>query len=310
MTSTRHQRGQAMVISLLFLTVLLAMSAAVLDVGAWYRAHRQTQATADATALAGAQNLPNDPSGARSLALDYAGRNGGGVQDGDIQVSGTTNPNDTIAVTARRTVPGFFTKLFGLDSVTARSKAKAQVGGMNSAKWAAPIGVDYRHDRLHCTASLECNPDFDQPTVIDFEKTGPGAFRLININGSYGGTGPSDLGDWIRTGLDAYMPKDKWYYSDPGMKPNSSHVKSALDERIGVGKEILLPVYTDFRAQGAGFEYYVVAWVGYRVTGWDINGSNNAKIYGSFTRIIWEGIQGEDGGDDDGLGARSVELVE
>jgi hypothetical protein len=310
MTSSRHQRGQAMVISLLFLTVLLAMSAAVLDVGAWYRAHRQTQATADATALAGAQELPDDPSAAHSLALDYAGRNGGGVQNGDIELSGTNFPNDTIQVTARRTVPGFFTKLFGLDSVTARSKAKARVGGMESAKWAAPIGVDYTHQDLHCTPSLQCNPDFGKATEIDFFKVGPGAFRLINIDGSHGGTGPSTLAEWIRTGLDAYMPKDNWYYSDPGMKPNSSHVKDALDERIGIGKEILIPIYTQTRAQGAGFDYYVVAWVGYEVTGWDIRGSNIAKIQGKFTRIIWEGIQSEHGGSDDGLGARSVELVE
>lgn len=309
MTSSRHQRGQAMVISLLFLTVLLAMSAAVLDVGAWYRAHRQTQATADATALAGAQNLPSDVAGAHSLALDYAGRNGGGVQEGDIEISGTNNPNDTIAVTARRTVPGFFTRLFGIDSVTARQKAKARVGGMDSAKWAAPIGVDYRHDDLHCTPTLECNPDFNQPTEIDFYKVGPGAFRLINIDGSHGGTGPPILGEWIRTGLDAWMPKDKWYYSDPGMKPNSSHVKDALDERIGVGKEILIPIYSDVRGSGAGFDYYVVAWVGYQISGWDIRGTNVATIQGSFTRIIWEGIQSEHGGDD-GLGARTVQLVE
>jgi Putative Flp pilus-assembly TadE/G-like len=309
MTSSRHQRGQAMVISLLFLTVLLAMSAAVLDVGAWYRAHRQTQATADATALAGAQKLPSDPGGAQTLALDYAGRNGGGVLGGDIEISTTNNANDTIAVTARKTVPGFFTKLFGLDSVTARQKAKARVGGMDSAKWAAPIGVDYLHDDLNCTPSLQCSPAFDQPTQIDFFKVGPGAFRLINIDGSHGGTGPPELGDWIRTGLDKFMPNNRWYYSDPGMKPNSSHVKSALDDRIGVGKELLLPIYTQTRGSGSGFEYYVVAWVGYQITSWDIRGSNRAVIDGMFTRIIWEGIQSEHGSDD-GLGAKSVQLVE
>ena len=58
---TRHKQssGQAYVITILFLAVLLAMAAAVLDIGSWYRADRSLQATVDAAALAGAQALPD-----------------------------------------------------------------------------------------------------------------------------------------------------------------------------------------------------------------------------------------------------------
>lgn len=307
-----NQRGQAMVFTLVFMIVLLGMAAAVLDVGAWYRAHRQTQATADASALAGAQDLPDSTAAASSSALDYAGRNGGGVASGDIEFSSSVAGTDTIKVTARKPSPGVFTKLFGIDSVTARASAKARVGAMAEAKWAAPIGVDYRHEMLGCEGpppEFECAPTFDKPTQIDFEKIGPGAFRLINIDGSRGGTSPNIIGEWIETGLDAYMPRNEWYYSDPGMKPDSSHVKNALDSRIGVGKEILIPIYTDTRAQGAGFDYYVVGWVGFLVTGWDIRGSKNATIRGQFTQIIWDGIQSEDASEED-FGARSVHLIE
>ncbi|HYZ18966.1 MAG TPA: pilus assembly protein TadG-related protein [Gaiellaceae bacterium] len=305
----KNQRGQAMVLTLVFMIVLLGMAAAVLDVGAWYRAHRGTQATADASALAGAQDLPDFPSSARTAALDYAGRNGGGVQSQDVEFESGVVANDTIKVTARKSAAGVFTRLFGIDSVTARSTAKARAGAMGDAKWAAPIGIDYRHQYLRCNAQLQCNPRFDEATEIDFTKVGPGAFRLINIDGSYGGTSSDDIGEWISHGLDAYMPRNKWYYSDPGMKPNSSHVTRALDERIGVGKEILLPIYTQTRAQGAGFEYYVVGWVGFRVSGYEINGAQNARIQGQFTRVIWDGIQSEDGNEED-FGARSVHLVE
>jgi hypothetical protein len=304
-----NQRGQAMVFTLVFMIVLLGMAAAVLDVGAWYRAHRQTQATADASALAGAQELPDSTAAASSSALDYAGRNGGGVASGDIEFSSSLSGVDTIKVTARKQSPGVFTKLFGIDSVTARASAKARVGAMGSAKWAAPIGVDYRHEYLRCTPALDCDPRFNEPTEIDFEKIGPGAFRLINIDSSRGGTSSNTVGDWIRTGLDAYMPRNEWYYSDPGMKPDSSHVKTALDERIGEGKEILIPIYTDTRAQGAGFDYYVVGWVGFRIISWDIRGSKQGKIRGEFTQIIWDGIQSEDGSEED-FGARSVQLIE
>jgi hypothetical protein len=307
-----NERGQSMVITLVFVTVLIAIAGAVIDVGAWYRAHRTMQATADASALAGAQELPLSPGTAVSQALDYADRNQGGVEASDVEITSVKTPNDTIKVTATTNAPGVFTRLMGIDSVTARAGAKARVGGLGSAKWAAPIGVDYLHADLHCdpnSSPLTCNPEFNVPTEITFDKSGPGAFRLLNIDGSYGGTGPQDIAEWIRTGLDGYMPVEQWYYSDPGIKPNSSHVKEALEDRIGPGKEILIPIYTETRAQGAGFEYYVVGWVGWVTTSFKIKGTKDVSVFGSFTQIIWEGIQSESG-TDDGLGVRAVSLIE
>jgi hypothetical protein len=311
MKRLKNECGQSMVLTLVFVTVLIAIAGAVIDVGSWYQTHREMQATADASALAGAQELPLSPGTALTQALDYADRNQGGVKSSDVEITGTKTPNDTIKVTARTPAPGVFTRLMGLDSVTARATAKARVGGMQSAKWAAPIGVDYLHDDLNCSKGppLTCAPDFNKATEITFDKSGPGAFRLLNIDSSYGGTGPQDIGEWIRNGLDGYMPNNQWYYSDPGIKPNSSHVRDALQERIGVGKEILIPIYTETRAQGAGFEYFVVGWVGWTTTSFKIRGVNDVSIFGSFTQIIWEGIQSESG-TDDGLGARAVSLIE
>ena len=55
----RSTQGQATVLTVVFLVVLLGMAALVLDVGSWYRAKRAAQSTADAAALAGAQALPD-----------------------------------------------------------------------------------------------------------------------------------------------------------------------------------------------------------------------------------------------------------
>jgi hypothetical protein len=309
MTRFDNQRGQSMVLTLVFVIALMAMATAVLDVGSWYRTHRHTQATADAAALAAAQELPDFPADAVTVAVDYADRNEGGVTANDVEFSSAVVANDTVRVTARKNAPGFLSRLFGIDSLTARASAAARVGALGSARWAAPVGVDFRHDMLRCTPALECDPRFDEPTAIDFDRVGPGAFRLLNIDGSHGGTGPPQIGEWIKTGLDAYMPRNEWYYSDPGIKPNSSHIKGALESRLGDNKEILIPIYSETKAQGAGFEYFVVGWVGWVVTGFDIRGVNEATINGHFTRVIWDGIQGESGADD-GLGARSVQLIE
>jgi hypothetical protein len=306
------ERGQSLVLSLLFLTVLVGMAAITVDVGSWYRAHRKLQANADAAALAGAQELPKDTAAARATALAYAETNDGGLKSEDVKFRTTVVPNDTIEVVTDRPAPGFFAQLFGRGLVDVRAKAAARTGTPSKARWAAPIGVDERHPKLQCG---EACWNSGHPTVLDFDKVGPGAFRLLNIDSSHGGTGPGDLGEWIRNGLDAWMPKDEWYYSDPGIKPNSSHIKDALEARDET--EILIPVYSDTRAQGAGFEYYVVGWAVFHVTGFQIHGSQDSRVYGWFENMIWEGILSESSGDDDddeggdeNFGARSVQLIE
>jgi hypothetical protein len=302
MTRVTNDRGQALVLMILFLGVLMALSAAVLDVGAWYRADRKLQATADASALAGAHGLPDSQAEAMGLALEYGNKNDGGVASGGVTFSTTITPSDTISVHAQKPVPGFFSRVFGINSVNVGANAKARTGAMNAAKWAAPVAVDELHEKLQCKPT----PCFNEPTTLDFEKVGPGAFRLINIDQSHGGTGPQTVGDWIENGLDSFMPLG-WYYSDSGIKPNSSNVTSAFDARIG--DVLLFPIYRATRAQGSNFEYQVVGWAGFHLTGYEIQGSKNSRLYGWFTEIIWEGIQSESSSDPD-FGARAISLVE
>ena len=300
---SRSERGQSLVIVLIFMTALIGMAAAVIDVGSWYRTDRKLQANADAAALAGAQELPESKAAAELAALTWADKNDGGVEAKNVRFRSTVVPNDTIEVTAERPAPGFFAKLFGFDSVEVRAKAAARAGVMNRGRWAAPVAIDWRHEKLQCKPE----PCWGDATELDFEKVGPGAFRLMNIDGSYGGTGPTDIGKWIRGGLDAWMDNNRWYYSDPGMKPNSSHIKGALTFRDET--ELLFPVYNAVRAQGAGFEYYVIGWAVFHVTGWDIRGVNDGKIYGYFVDMVWTGVGSTSSGSPH-FGARTVELIE
>ena len=302
MRRLRAERGQSTVMVVLFMTVILGMAAAVVDVGSWYRADRAVQQAADAAALAGAQALPQSTSQASSLALSYSDRNGGGVLGGDISFSTTERTNDTIAVRARRPAPGFFVRLFGIDSVTVDATAKARAGVLGAARWAAPFGVDERHQFI---SGAGC-PCFGRATDLSLQRVGPGAFRVINIDGSFGGTGPSIIADWIRNGYSGYMPID-WYFSDPGARFNSSQITNALTARLN--SVMLLPVYRETIRQGANFEYHVVGFVGFRLTNYTISGSNDVYLYGDFESITWDGIMSEDGSDPD-YGAHVVELID
>ena len=56
---------------------------------------------------------------------------------------------------------------------------------------------------------------------------------------------------------------------------------------------MLFPVYSDTRRSGANFEYEVIGWIGFVITSFDARG-NSGKLYGHFTRVVWEGLIAED----------------
>jgi len=282
------------------------MAALVLDIGSWYRADRATQSTADAAALAGAQALPYDPANARSLALQYAGKNGGGLSSSNIQVLNGDGPNDTVKVHVSRAATGVFTKLFGVNSVTVGSNATARASLMRSAQFVAPIGVNLKHPKLKGTNSCPCFGS-GNPTTLPLGKNGaPGSFDLLNIDGSKGGTGGQTIADWILHGFSGYLPIGS-YLSDPGAKWNDAPIGSALQQRMNT--DLLFPVYDTLTGQGSNAVYHVVGWVGFHLTGFTAQG-NSGTISGWFTQVVWDGIESTSNDGVPDLGVRVIKLVD
>ena len=153
------ERGQSMVLTVIFMVVLLGFAALVVDVGGWYRTHRQMQSTADAAALAGAAKLVDGTGSASATALDFGNRNGGGVAAADISFPATYSPGDTIDVTARKPEAGVFAKLFGLMSVDVRGHARASL----DAAFTGQVGRTDR-SRHHASAAPVRAAALLQPT--------------------------------------------------------------------------------------------------------------------------------------------------
>src|SRR2546423_1880374 len=112
------QRGQSLVLITVFMFSLLGMAALPIDAGSWYQTKRSLQADADAAALAGASQLPNSWSAAQTAASAQYLKNG---QSSDtVSYQNTTNlaSNDTVTVTASRSNPSYFAKLFGINNAT------------------------------------------------------------------------------------------------------------------------------------------------------------------------------------------------
>lgn len=312
MTRLRNEVGQAAVLTVLFMVTLLGAAAMVTDVGSWFREQRDTQSAADAAALAAAQALPDNPSQADVLAAQYLGENGGGTPE--VTYSTKVFANDTVSVKVTRDAPGVFAKLFGIDSITVSAKATARSGGLSAARWAAPITVNILHPKLQCGGTpnkpTPCFGDETEITLHHLHQPGSGdaagSFGLINLNqNDNGSVGGSMLGDWINSGFDAYLEPGR-YTSVPSAKFNDSHVKNALAARLH--DDLLFPIYKTITGSGSNAEYDVVGWVAFNVTGFQANGSTG-KVKGSFTKVLWEGIQSSTGNNAN-FGTRTIELVE
>jgi Flp pilus assembly protein TadG len=302
----RSESGQAVVLSVVWMIVLLGMAGLVIDVGSWYRSQRDLQADADAAALAGAQELPNNTSTASGQATTYALKNGFTLPASGITISGTVVPDDSITVKVDKNAPTFFAKVFGVATVPVRAEATAKSSLIGSAKYVAPIAVNIQHPMLSgINAGVNC-PCFGQQTTLPLGKTGaPGAFALIDLDGNKGGTGASDLAAWIQNGFQDYLDLGD-YFSNTGAKWDSSSIEDALNARLGT--VLMFPVYDTLTGTGVNALYHVIAWVGFRVDSFTASGSGGS-ISGAFTSITWEGLPATQPNSEPNLGARVVTLI-
>jgi hypothetical protein len=297
----RDDNGQTIVFTVIALVSVLGLTALVLDVGSWFRAQRAAQATADASALAGAQFLP-DGAAATDGAMTWAGKNGGGVAGANITITSNMSPQDTIAVDATRPATSFFAKVLSVADFTVRAHAKASSELPAEAQYVAPMVVSKDHPLL---AGSGC-PCFGSDTTLDFQAMGaPGAFGMLNLDGGNGTVGTSEEADWILNGHSKMLPLGD-YRSDPGAKFSSSLIKGALDDRIGT--VLLFPVFSKLSGSGQNAKYTIIGWVGFYLTGYSIQG-NSAKLYGHFTKYIAHGIQAEPGDSVPDFGVRTIQLV-
>jgi hypothetical protein len=155
----REDRGQALVITAGALVPLLIIAAFVVDIGQAYWAKRALQRSADAAALAGAQDLPNGAQ-ARASAYGYSGRSDGRNHSITGTVTRVCVPGDTsspepvpprcgqahrVSVRERATIDTFFARVFGVGSITVNAQAVAARPSTTTTTPGAPIAV-YVHE--------------------------------------------------------------------------------------------------------------------------------------------------------------------
>jgi Flp pilus assembly protein TadG len=308
----RDERGQAFVLTVASMVVLLGMAALGIDIGGWYQAQRHDQAVADAAALAGAQALPDDPTQAASLAVDYAKRNGVTIDPSAVTISSSQGTNDTIKVAVQKPESTIFARMFGISTVQVGAKATARAGLPSAARYVAPIVVPITNPELSGCTPMPCT-DPTQIFLADLHGPGSGdaagSFALLDlIQGDNGSVGSGILSSWMSNGLDADMPLGI-YDAVPSTKYNSSDFQAAL--HLKVGDEVLFPVYQPpIIYSGSNAQFNIIGWVAFHIDAQATHGSSGA-LNGHFTAYQAEGLLASpNGGSAQDFGVKVVQLVE
>jgi hypothetical protein len=274
------ESGQAFVFVAVILTGLIGMSALVVDVGSWYRADRKLQTAADAGALAGAQELPLNESGAQTIAKQYAQTNYAGIPTPDVKTE-----TYKIHVKAKADTPGIFAPVLNsaFKIVTVRAEAEAQVSAPEKLKDVAPIGV---HKDYACIVT---NPScFGKTVTMDFEDDDAldptkSKFGLLDLDRS-GGAGAGDMKDWFANGHPDALPIDTFY---PPANGEKNGIKKQLDDAVAAHRVLLFPVF-DLAQSPDG--YHVIGWAAFvidEVVKWGgVDKPGNHVLKGHFVTFI------------------------
>lgn len=143
-----NQRGSVVTLVAGAMIAVLGCAALVVDIGQLYLNRTQLSNVADAAVLAGAQELPKNPAGAQSIALEYALKNGKATDNVNTTIS---SDNKTIQINITRNVPLSFAPFLGIPTASVAEKATARVSIAASVPWIVPFVLpktqyfDYTH---------------------------------------------------------------------------------------------------------------------------------------------------------------------
>jgi Flp pilus assembly protein TadG len=260
----RSRDGQAIVLVIAILSILIGMAALVIDGGRWFQTQRHLQTAADAAALAGVQSLPSSTSSATSFATTYTDSNFSGASAA-ITFPSSPSPcgvNNCIRVAASKSAPGTLAKIYGavFNSVNISATATAAVTVPSQLKNVAPIAVK-------STVACQSASCYGQTKTVSFDESNVSSstIGLIDLTchstastacPSNAGIGANELHDWIISGYPNALPSAQWY----GVKTGQTigPIKQALNAQIGV--PLFFPVFDTTANAGPTYYFHITGW--------------------------------------------------
>jgi Flp pilus assembly protein TadG len=192
----KYESGQILIFVAIALVGLLALTVLIIDVGGKNLAKTELQSAADAAALAGARNLPDNPTLAISDATAYAIANGLSADTLTITIAAD---NKSITVKDSRTAPSFFARYLGVSTSTVEADATAKVGIAASVPWIVPFAIsrpaqfNYDHVyvlRMYGAGSIQdypstTNPGYPNNYKYPYSYTSDPDYSAYGLNNRY-----------------------------------------------------------------------------------------------------------------------------
>ncbi|BAF59629.1 MAG: hypothetical protein HPY89_07960 [Pelotomaculum sp.] len=295
-----NQNGLAAVMLCAGMAALFGFAALVTDIGLLAAKRQQLINTMDAAALAGAQELPDNPAQAVQVARDYAGKNGFAPDSLNISISGD---NRTISVAGREVVNTIFARVLGIYSKTVSAGSSASVQGLTSCQGVAPLTISDKElegDVFYTLKTLK----YGDPSL------GPGNFGALSLGGKGADTYRKNLID----GYSGILRVGETVETKPG---NMSGPTSGIDERIarcregctfnrftpGCPRIIIIPVHRYDPDLHGRDEVTITGFAAFFV---DRSNSARDEIEGYFIKTAGEGEAGPSQPD---YGLRAVRLT-
>lgn len=193
-------RGQTLVLVALVMPVVLGFAALATDIAVFYVNWFALQKGVDSAVLSGAAYLPDQTAQAISTADTYANNNA--ILSSEITSVTIGSGNTSITMTAQRTVPFYFARIFGIPSGVVKVLATASIVPINQAMGVVPLGIDWNDGNPYPTNSpMTLHPGMvpgpgNWQSLVLGSSPGTNAF-INNVENGYNGT--LAVGDMITT---------------------------------------------------------------------------------------------------------------
>lgn len=266
--SIKSEKGTAVVIFALCMTVVLGFSALAIDVGVVVFEKSRLSNAADAAALAGAQELINNKSNAYNIVNQYLEKNGVDPLNAEVVLF---DSDTKVSVTVKKDVNYYFARILGFDKVNIQT--------IGVAMCAPVIGV-YKGVR----------PFAIEQQTLDFEHTytlkeGGGCGSNGNYGAlAFGGNGANIYVNNIIDGYNGQLRVGDYVDTEPGNM--SGPTLRGITDLINQCNHIPECKYNNYNPACSRIITISI------VETLDVNGRDQVKIVG-FAKFFLEGVEGE-----------------
>ena len=292
-----NQRGSAMVLFAIALVCLLGMAALTIDVGFVYSEKAKLQNLVDATALAGARELPTSPDKAETVGAQYAVKNGKAA--GDILTLTVLNDDTELSASITRTAPSFFSKLFNITGFPVTVAAKAKVIPIKGHSNVVPLAiVEIKPLQKGVDYILKYNSDFAKGK----DDLGSGNYGAMSLDPDQAKNGAHIYEEYFKTGYPYPIKVGDQYFTEPGnmVGPTVNGLNYRIQNNL---LDIVVPIVNTLDVNGRK-KVTVIGFAAFRLK--DVANDKDGTVTGTFINHVTEG----EIANDLSFGAYTVKLIE